>query len=718
MGTTPPPPPTTTTTTTTGPNSSPLGMLAAVASPIPDGAGQPAGGHERANITPSPPLAPGSPSTQAAMRRTRHRPGSAIPATQLDVLALVTATSPPMPSRREWGAHSTPKPAFARDQRTPPPPPPQPQPPRNGHGNGGSDSDTVSEDELTLRSYSSRRRARHHSVRMRALPEMHAGPLSVRTGRRLPGADGAAPKLHQAASAHAPRARAPRAAAAAAARDDGDTTETDDEGPSHAHTPLQHRRAAVPASEPALDRRQRLRRVPGTVLSRRLSELAEEADDPRLPQPPGPPGPPRIAGQPSGSSTETDSELAAWIPGSSTETEPEHPGAAGRPANGVRLGQPRAPGTRPHYQMPPLGPAAAAAGNGHQQRPAAWGDARDSDSGGETTETDDDFFGQARAVHSSIRPPRRVVRRLEGLRARHSHHHPAPLHLARPPRTAPAAGLDAAPPGERATGLGISSDLGFRPSALRTGSGRVLSTPSLVAAAAAATAAMEAEAKTPGAAEAAAPARGDPFAPPADEVTFRGAALRRLERAHGRPPAAAAAATTAAAAAAASRKRALTAPSSLEPPLGRRAAYGPGGRLLATAESLLEDPVAETTTTTASGYNTPPEHHARHLGRFLGESPVSSLRSSLLARAPHAEPASAAAAARTPLPADATTTAPSTPCSAAPATTGGPADGSASPSMSAALRQSRKRRRSSSPPPSQPPAPAAALFPPIDRPTS
>ncbi|KAJ2746691.1 hypothetical protein H4S06_005205, partial [Coemansia sp. BCRC 34490] len=91
----------------------------------------------------------------------------AIPASQLDVLALVTATSPPMPSRRRWAAalgHSTSKPIVSYDC------------------SGNSSSDTVSEDELTLRSHSARIRSRHHAAEFRPLPQKHAAMAADNNG--------------------------------------------------------------------------------------------------------------------------------------------------------------------------------------------------------------------------------------------------------------------------------------------------------------------------------------------------------------------------------------------------------------------------------------------------------------------------------------------------------------------------------------------------------
>ncbi|KAJ2765218.1 hypothetical protein IWQ56_004186, partial [Coemansia nantahalensis] len=520
---------------------------------------------------------------------------------------------------------------------------------------------------------------------------------------------------------------------------DGDTTETDEEMSSRASTPVRPRGAvahrplgppavlhrlahdqpgsyelaeggwgrAIPASEPAAHRRSRRRMLNGahgTVLSKQLIGLVEEGED--RPQesrhstislsPSASPSATRrqrARMMPSGSETEADTELPGPI--LKSETEPEDAVAGSRAA--------------------------------------------------QTTETDDEFFGPSRAVHASIRPPQRVLRQLAGLRARHvqptvldldgsrpaprsaydgGHAVPYAFATGHQPRTAPASGLDAAG-GECGLGLGISSGS----SRHRNGSARIASTPSRTASGAMAAAINGVLAEQPPGPDVVGRPNGLCRDPGGDEFTFHGAALRRLERSHGRwPP------TGPAETAIASRKRALTAPSSLDPPLGRRCAYGPGGRILTSAESLLAD-----ASEMASGYRTPPEQ-GRHMGPrggFLGESPVSSLRSSLAVRAnTPAQSHRASPHHDTPRPAApaATNTEPSMaiggmePAADDDAGPLGVAPGS--PSMDAVLRQNRKRIRTpsltraaeASPSPSSrmrhgepPPPPPDVLFPPIDR---
>ncbi|KAJ1959254.1 hypothetical protein GGI12_004431 [Dipsacomyces acuminosporus] len=171
--------------------------------------------------------------SSSVIYRSPKRP-AAIPATQLDVLALVTATSPPMPSRRKWVAHSTPKPAFSREQQTVTPRkeapglPPTKALAQNGADNA-SDSDTVSEDEQTLRSYSARFRARYQSVSMRPLPG--TGSSSAYAIRSRP--------LHSSINdKHLHRSRLP---SDQNDNGDGDTTETDEEMASRAGSPTPHR---------------------------------------------------------------------------------------------------------------------------------------------------------------------------------------------------------------------------------------------------------------------------------------------------------------------------------------------------------------------------------------------------------------------------------------------------------------------------------------------
>ncbi|KAJ2568772.1 hypothetical protein GGH95_004328, partial [Coemansia sp. RSA 1836] len=239
-------------------------------------------------------------SASSVPTRSPVRPG-AIPATQLDVLALVTATSPPMPSRRRWAGQSTPKPAFVRTPGATTPvrgtretPPQRPAPSKGG---GGSSSDTVSEDEGQLRSHSSRLRARHQSVRLRALPgtppvaggggmgdrgarshyTMRTYPTFYAHGQRLPSAMPGRVLAGSMARA-AGEARRGRAS-------DGEST-TDDEA--FVQTPVMRRAPAAdvgfaaPATEPAMYRRtqQRLGAQPlGVALSKQLSELSEETEE-------------------------------------------------------------------------------------------------------------------------------------------------------------------------------------------------------------------------------------------------------------------------------------------------------------------------------------------------------------------------------------------------------------------------------------------------------
>ncbi|KAJ2083022.1 hypothetical protein H4R24_001138 [Coemansia sp. RSA 988] len=841
---------------------------------------------------------PHSPSTQAAIRKVRrgtssmdestplsdgqgsYVPGdvsnrlAAVPATQLDVLALVTATSPPMPSRRGWIGHSTPKPAFPRPNHAVTTP--ARAQPRHSAGDAGSDSDTVSEDEQTLRAYSSRRANRHQSVQMREL-SANASPPD-RSSAHEPYSTSSAPlsaralpihgdvsrtagyHLHQPVSARASRTRShPKARGTNGLRekrkaDDGsggDTTETDEELSSFNQTPVVQRSAAQgsqtqqllpndtespkrvdlvdrsmqptsgsrsyesprseglravtdnvvsrvpPASEPAAHRRSRRRlngSTRGVVLRKHLSELSEEAElasqQPRmssnsLSPPPSPlrehrrhARRTRAAGRSrmSGSETETDTELAARVSGSETETEGEvsnsttnngalltgslrnghvHNNNSRRQTATQLRNTPHRPASNgliaaaatrdyPHAVRPPLPPAHAtrsrsgsSRGNGHSMQ----GGSNNDDSDGETTETDDDFFGPSRAVHSSIRPPRRVVRHIANLRARHPQPAALPLGGSRPmtqgtgcveyahmpydhpqmdpnqSRTAPASAVEVNR--DEGMGLGISSQ-GPRQ---RNGSSRVLSTPSMAAAPSAATAVFGAPAspyardgdyysvlpqdqqpqyrerprQLPRRQEYASVEEpngfpNDPFAPVSDEFTFRGAARRRLEKPHhGRGS------SGSVEEARANRKRALTAPSSFDPPLRRRVPYSLGNKVLSSVESLQED---ECEYGAATGYCTPPER-SRHISSragLLGESPVSSLRSSLLAQ-PHIQ---------APVPPQPDFTSPARIPPHASTSHAQPSDhehgdgaveilvGSASPSMDAALRQNRKRHRTPS----------------------
>ncbi|KAJ2157976.1 hypothetical protein GGF46_004113 [Coemansia sp. RSA 552] len=655
-----------------------------------------------------------------------------------------------MPSRRRWVGHSTPKPAFAdsRSNYTPA------NGRRRSRGTGSdSGSETVSENEQTLRSYSSRAQARHVSVRMRPLPsESLQSPLAAAQGAKAahsrsglyPGNE----QLRQTASARIPRTRSHaigngvRRREKRKAGDDsgGETTETDEEMLSHVQTPVPRRRGArnaqghtldpaergprvLPVSEPPLQRRSRKdihNGARGTNLTQQLSELVEETDeiDPGLAEhrsgshdssislSPSPSrGQQRHArrrtraqAQASGSETETDTELAGRIPGSETETETTNSTASG----GVAAAGDKHPARlRPHSrsQLPPVPPL--------RRNGEACGE-----SDGDTTETDDDFFPPPRTVSSSAQHPRRAVPRLAGLRAQQLSSTSRPLPqpsssglpaTARLPHTTPATAE-----GEGSNmGLGISSG---RPGQ-RSSSGRVLSTPSLAASSAMSSAVHgmpPPQSYVPdghslvhhGSSMPQEPPR-DPFTHASEDLTYRGAALRRLEKSYARGgPAGTEHGTV-------SRKRALTAPSSYDPPLRRRALYGLGGKMITSADSLLEDEHEGGYTGPGSGYSTPPEH-GRHLGSrngLLGESPVSSLRSSLLSRAP-GPPQPAGSAQRTPQTLPTHTPLDKPPGEDEPADM---ASGPGSPSMDAALRQSRKRRRSpssatSSPMPSQQPA--------------
>ncbi|KAJ2846862.1 hypothetical protein GGI22_006136, partial [Coemansia erecta] len=302
------------------------------------------------------------------------------PASQLDVLALVTATSPPMPSRRRWApappSHSTTKPTVSHD-----------------HSDG---SDTVSEDETTLRSHSARIRSRHHAVRLRPLPHSNLaadGPgelgfkqdqqrltMSAKPLRfRVPIAREEKP--HVALHRNGARVR----------RSSGETTETDDEQQQqqqqqqqsgHAVTPHHQRivgyppsnaaasraigtaeHSLAPATEPAMHRRARRRHLHenarGVVLSKRLSELTEETEDNNGAGDPSrsresslslsssPSASPsrqqrmrakrvraRKRVQQSGSETETDAEMASRLPGSETETDPSFSNGTSTPSAG------------------------------------------------------------------------------------------------------------------------------------------------------------------------------------------------------------------------------------------------------------------------------------------------------------------------------------------------------------------------------------------------
>ncbi|KAJ2491023.1 hypothetical protein IWW37_002689, partial [Coemansia sp. RSA 2050] len=244
-----------------------------------------------------------------------------------------------------------------------------------------------------------------------------------------------------------------------------------------------------------------------------------------------------------------------------------------------------------HGAIQPLPPVPAGGGGG--------------DSSGETTETDDDFFGNSRSFHYSIRPPRRVVRQLAGLRSRnlqpaaldlHSQTLPTPSYH---PHTAPVVGSD---PGANDTfGLGISGSGGCGGSF--TGPARIVSTPipSSVVQGSLGSPGPPPLRQQPAAYQQVGEQRAypmhsssmcrefarDPFAPMPDEFTYKGAALRRLERTHNRGASASDGPESSA-----NRKRALTAPSSFEPPLVKRSMHGydASGAPVSRAHSGMSSP--------------------------------------------------------------------------------------------------------------------------------
>ncbi|KAJ2707942.1 hypothetical protein FB645_000292 [Coemansia sp. IMI 203386] len=751
---------------------------------------------------------------------------SAIPATQLDVLALVTATSPPMPSRRRWALHSTQKPLSKEansDVNTPVRirEAQEMHPNDNSHNSG---SDTESEDELTLRSHSARIRSRYYDLHPR-LSQLAGTSYGIRGNTMF---EGTGPGQVLFASAQARRTnpslftaggladnrlsastRVPRYTSREFRRDeqsgsrlingylgsDAGLSETDDEIPSNRQTPVSIRRSAQrqqgnqpmtdhdphiqvtddrhrrellyageripPASEPALNRRSS-RRIPngiqGSILSKQLSQLAEDdretANSPDLQADAGqsrysslsvspPPSPSqrqhRRSKKPrsnrsrmlSGSETETDTELTTRQLASGTETDQS---ISSRHHNGLRHTRLAPELTRPEaYPRPPSNARRVDIGVGHdsrhnqqnhhhQNKPSKRShQGTQADSGGETTETDEEFFGHVRALHSSIRPPRRVVRQLASLRARNVQ--PTTLNLAayRQPahysnqsgftspvqeryagsqvsyqaHTAPTTGIPHEDPGP-GLGLGISSAAGQQHSTQYLGAPRVLSTPSLVAGPGISRAmdnrepalnaqdcygsnqslhlspSSEAQAHqqqlerrgyyrhpvpgNEGDSLNRGRTRGDisheQQLTMSDEFTYKGAALRRLEKSHVRSSASGAGMQGTFT----SRKRALTAPSTLDPPLRKRGQYGSSGRLLNSTASLLEDENEEfytgadgqtygrpgTTSVGGSGSNTPNSggqgyyHQKQHggggQGYTLGASPMSSLRSSLVSR--------------------------------------------------------------------------------------
>ncbi|KAJ1812767.1 hypothetical protein LPJ60_006490, partial [Coemansia sp. RSA 2675] len=267
------------------------------------------------------------------------------------------------------------------------------------------------------------------------------------------------------------------------------------------------------------------------------------------------------------------------------------------------------------------------------------------DSGGETTETDDDFFGNSRSFHCSIRPPRRVVRQLASLRSRNLQPAALDLHsltLPTPsyhPHTAPIVGSDSG--ANDAFGLGISGPGTCGGSF--TGPARIVSTPisSSIAQGPLGSPGPPPLRQQPVAYQQVGEQRAypmhnssmrrefaqDPFAPMPDEFTYKGAALRRLERTHNRG-----APTGNGSESSANRKRALTAPSSFEPPLVKRSMHGydTGGAPVSRGYSGVSSPEMPSEHVVAP---TEPRHQIGGRPGLLGESPVSSLRSSLFTRA-------------------------------------------------------------------------------------
>ncbi|KAJ2687820.1 hypothetical protein IWW39_002634 [Coemansia spiralis] len=679
----------------------------------------------------------GTPSPDgSASARSSIRP-SAIPATQLDVLALVTATSPPMPSRRRWTGHSTPRRAPSRTSELCDSPKDNDSKKRSGSGSG---SDTVSEDEDQLRSHSARLKERYRSVQMRTLPgtppvanlsgvgngarsehNARTYPIFYAQGQRQPSAT---PLRAQVGS---------RAHAAAMARpgrtSEGESTTTDEEVLGQSRTPAlrrvpasSHRISAAPlplpqssdkarmaatfaplpglapASEPALRRRTRPRadsRPFGVALSKQLAELAEETEETEndgsgtcainpmrglsasispLPSPSqhrrSQPHTKRLRartnGQRSGSETETDNERDTATQRAGRSMSISSNDGSAHVAGAVSLGQQRRIITRPQHnggpalfnghtprslsrngQQPrlspatPLGAPASRQGGIQPLPPAPAG----GDSGGETTETDDDFFGNSRSFHYSIRPPRRVVRQLASLRSRnlqpaaldlHSQTLPTPSYH---PHTAPIVGSDSG--ANDAFGLGISGPGNCGGSF--TGPARIVSTPisSSIAQGPLGSPGPPPLRQQPVAYRQAGEQRAypmhnssmrrefaqDPFAPMPDEFTYKGAALRRLERTHNRG-----APTGNGSESSANRKRALTAPSSFEPPLVKRSMHGydTGGAPVSRGYSGVSSPEMPSEHVVAP---TEPRHQIGGRPGLLGESPVSSLRSSLFTRA-------------------------------------------------------------------------------------
>ncbi|KAJ2389144.1 hypothetical protein GGI05_003589, partial [Coemansia sp. RSA 2603] len=245
-------------------------------------------------------------------------------------------------------------------------------------------------------------------------------------------------------------------------------------------------------------------------------------------------------------------------------------------------------------------------------------------SDGDATETDDEFFGPVHAIHSSIRPPQRVVRHLASLRTQNMA--PMSLDFTGAGRIEATSGYattnranqlftghletgHATSSGQRPSelGLGISSAENGTSNSSGLGPPRILSTPALAARPAIAAVVHGAAPSDRDTVERHSAlqsynvqphyqhqetqhrplyedsnplSNGAPYqnhsqngptqAP--DDFTYKGAALRRLEKGTS-----------------SSRKRALTAPSSLDPPLRKRGQFGPNGRVVNSTTSLLED---------------------------------------------------------------------------------------------------------------------------------
>ncbi|KAJ2726316.1 hypothetical protein GGI07_000627 [Coemansia sp. Benny D115] len=637
-------------------------------------------------------------STGTRVARSPGRP-SAIPATQLDVLALVTATSPPMPSRNKWHARNTPQPVVSSSQVVTPVrrvrPPYQTENPQ-----GGSDSDTVSEDEVTLRSYSARIRTRKQNVNLRSLAYTPQ-PKSLLNRLQSLG-NGAAADHSNSIGARGPMSR--RVSDAGYNRQPDQQRGIHDAGllsrrrapdmpeqgldqfgrdelpeqgnpnglviraPENAPPPEPSRRELYavrdyaripPATEPALRRRSHRGmhdNTHGRVLSRQLAILAGEnpdsmvhsaldmqhsLDDPNNSSLSSSPLQPNGSLQfyrkrprtdkphsHDGSETNTDILVSPRIPGSETETDRSNsdksngPGVSPRPAGRHAEGNPQG------WSGPSRGSNSTNAfdrRNGHLSVTPCGPGGEQSD--GDTTETDDEFFGPPRAVHASIRPPRRVIRHLANLRSRNvqpvildfpntrtnqmlpqsserSSLVASPQRLVGPHSGPPSAVYRALGSGNDAEymapgfGLGISSSNSGQTHIHVSGPPRILSTPSI----AATSAAIAAVGNMPPLSDSRNGSRRlpmqntghlynsssqrehsrDTLASSSQELTYRGAALRRLEKSYVRGTA------NGALNAVASRKRALTAPSSLDPPVRRYGPYEPSTMSSSTGMVISE----------------------------------------------------------------------------------------------------------------------------------